>query len=80
MANYHHKATMHSPGLPADKTKYTNMVLRVLLPKQNDEGQSRLSIVSLIIFFVVGIFMLSKVNVEKGIRAAEEEENEMIQA
>ena len=23
----------------ADKTKYTNMVLRVLLPKQNDEGQ-----------------------------------------
>ncbi len=43
-------------------------------------GQSRFSIVSLIIFFVVGIFMLSKVNVEKGIRAAEEEENEMIQA
>jgi len=43
-------------------------------------GQSRLSIVSLIIFFVVGIFMLSKVNVEKGIRAAEEEEKEIIQA
>ena len=43
-------------------------------------GQSRFSIVSLIIFFVVGIFMLSKVNVEKGIRAAEAEEAEMIQA
>jgi UMF1 family MFS transporter len=43
-------------------------------------GESRFSIVSLIIFFLVGMFLLSKVNVEKGIRAAETEEAEMIQA
>ena len=43
-------------------------------------GESRFSIVSLIIFFLAGMFLLSKVNVEKGIRAAEAEEAQMIQA
>ncbi len=37
-------------------------------------GHSRLSIISLIIFFVLGGFILSRVNVERGIRIAEEEE------
>ena len=35
---------------------------------------SRLSIVSLIIFFFIGGYLLSKVNIEKGIRVAEEVE------
>jgi UMF1 family MFS transporter len=37
-------------------------------------GHSRLSIVSLIIFFIIGGFLLSRVNVEQGIRVAEVEE------
>ncbi len=41
-------------------------------------GESRLSIVSLILFFAIGIFILSKVNVEKGIAVAQEEESEMV--
>ena len=41
-------------------------------------GESRLSIVSLIIFFGLGIFILSKVNVEKGIQVALEEEQSLV--
>jgi MFS transporter, UMF1 family len=41
-------------------------------------GHSRLSIVSLIIFFALGIFLLTKVNVEKGAAIAQQEEAEMI--
>lgn len=40
-------------------------------------GESRLSIVSLLIFFVVGIVILRTVNVEKGIAIAEAEELNM---
>jgi len=40
-------------------------------------GESRLSIVSLLIFFVVGILILRTVNVEKGIEIAEAEEQTM---
>ncbi|MHB0924525.1 MAG: MFS transporter [Bellilinea sp.] len=41
-------------------------------------GESRLSIVSLIIFFAVGGYILTRVNVERGIQAAEEDEARMI--
>ncbi|MHC1739968.1 MAG: MFS transporter [Anaerolineaceae bacterium] len=41
-------------------------------------GESRLSIASLIIFFAVGIFILTKVDVNKGIAVAQKEEQEMI--
>lgn len=41
-------------------------------------GESRLSIVSLIVFFGLGIFILTKVDVEKGIRVALEEEQSMV--
>lgn len=41
-------------------------------------GESRLSIVSLVVFFVVGIFLLTKVNVENGVRVALEEEQRMV--
>ncbi len=37
-------------------------------------GNSRLAIVSLIVFFVVGATLLSRVNVEEGVRVAEAEE------
>ncbi|GAP22890.1 MFS transporter [Leptolinea tardivitalis] len=37
-------------------------------------GHSRLSIVSLIIFFIIGAILLSRVNVEEGIAIAEKEE------
>ncbi len=40
-------------------------------------GESRLSIVSLVVFFVVGILILRTVNVEKGISIAEAEEQAM---
>jgi len=41
-------------------------------------GESRLSIASLVVFFAVGIFLLSRVNIERGIRVAEEDEQRMI--
>ena len=37
-------------------------------------GQSRLSILSLVIFFILGILILSRVNEKEGVRVAEEEE------
>lgn len=41
-------------------------------------GESRLSIVSLVIFFAAGMFLLRKVNIERGTAVALEEENLMI--
>lgn len=43
-------------------------------------GHSRLSIISLIIFFTIGIYVLSKVNVQRGIEAAAIDEQEMVPA
>lgn len=43
-------------------------------------GASRFSIVSLIIFFALGVWILSRVNVERGIRVASEEEQELVNA
>jgi UMF1 family MFS transporter len=40
-------------------------------------GHSRLSIVSLIIFFAIGIFLLTKVNLANGIKVAEDDEKKM---
>lgn len=40
-------------------------------------GHSRLSIVSLILFFIIGIYILTRVNLEEGIRVAQAEEREM---
>jgi len=41
-------------------------------------GNSRLAIISLIIFFLAGIALLSKVNIEQGIRTAQAEDARMI--
>jgi len=41
-------------------------------------GNGRLAIVSLVIFFVVGIIMLRKVDIERGIKQAQEEDAKMI--
>jgi UMF1 family MFS transporter len=38
-------------------------------------GHSRLSIVSLVIFFIIGAILLTRVNVEEGIEAARHEES-----
>jgi UMF1 family MFS transporter len=43
-------------------------------------GSSRLSIVSLVFFFIVGAYFLSRVNEKEGIRAAENEEQELLSA
>ena len=43
-------------------------------------GESRLSIVSLVIFFGVGMVLLTRVNVERGIQSAQVDEQEMITA
>ncbi|MBG0784720.1 MAG: MFS transporter [Anaerolineaceae bacterium] len=42
-------------------------------------GDSRWGIVSLVVFFVVGIIMLRGVNIERGIKQAKEEEARMVQ-
>ena len=42
--------------------------------------ESRLSIASLILFFVIGIIVLRKVNIERGMETAQKEEAEMISA
>jgi UMF1 family MFS transporter len=41
-------------------------------------GESRLSIVSLIVFFVVGAFLLTRVNVERGIESALKDEQTLV--
>lgn len=41
-------------------------------------GESRLSIASLVIFFAVGIFILTRVNVERGVKVAQEEEEQLL--
>ncbi len=41
-------------------------------------GESRLSIVSLIIFFVIGAYILTRVNVQRGIKSAEEDEQRLV--
>ena len=43
-------------------------------------GQSRLSIISLVIFFVLGAIILSRVDEKEGVRVAEEEEAELVAA
>jgi UMF1 family MFS transporter len=41
-------------------------------------NESRLSIASLIVFFGIGIFILTKVNIERGMSVAQKEEAEMV--
>ncbi len=41
-------------------------------------GNSRLAIISLVVFFLVGIFVLSRVNIERGIENAKAEDARMI--
>jgi UMF1 family MFS transporter len=43
-------------------------------------NESRLSIASLIVFFLLGLFILSKVNIDRGQKIAVEEEEQMIMA
>lgn len=42
-------------------------------------GNSRFGIVSLVIFFIAGILMLQKVDIERGIAQAQQEDAKMIQ-
>ena len=41
-------------------------------------GNSRLAIISLVVFFLAGIFLLSKVNIERGLKVAKEEDAKMV--
>jgi len=43
-------------------------------------GESRLSIVSLVIFFITGMILLTRVNIERGIQTAQDEEQRMVTA
>ena len=43
-------------------------------------NESRLSIASLILFFGVGLYVLTKVNLERGVKVALEEEAKMVTA
>ena len=41
-------------------------------------GNGRLAIISLVIFFIAGIIMLRKVNIERGVKRAQEEDAKMV--
>ena len=41
-------------------------------------NESRLSIASLILFFGLGLFVLTKVNLERGVKVASDEEAKLI--
>ncbi len=41
-------------------------------------GNSRLAIISLVVFFLAGIALLSKVDIEKGIAVAKAEDSKMV--
>ena len=41
-------------------------------------GNSRLAIISLVVFFLAGIFLLSKVNIERGLKVAHDEDAKMV--
>jgi MFS transporter, UMF1 family len=43
-------------------------------------GGSRLSIVSLIVFFIIGGFLLTRVDEEEGMRVARREEDRLVRA
>jgi UMF1 family MFS transporter len=43
-------------------------------------GNSRLGILSLIVFFVAGIYLLSRVNIERGMQVARQEDARMVKA
>lgn len=42
-------------------------------------GESRLSISSLVLFFALGAYLLTRVNVDRGVKVAEDEEKQMIE-
>ncbi|MCJ7622188.1 MAG: MFS transporter, partial [Anaerolineaceae bacterium] len=41
-------------------------------------GNSRLAIISLVVFFIGGIFLLSKVDIENGVKVAKAEDAKMV--
>lgn len=43
-------------------------------------NESRLSIASLIVFFLLGLYLLTRVNIERGVQVAQEEEAKMVAA
>lgn len=43
-------------------------------------NESRLSIASLIVFFLLGLYLLTRVNIERGVQVAQKEEAEMVAA
>jgi len=66
-------------GFYSVSEKFNTVIGPILFSVINQlTGNSKLAIVSLVIFFVAGIIMLSKVNIERGIKEAQAEDARMI--
>ena len=66
-------------GFYSISEKFNTVIGPILFSVINQlTGNSRLAIISLVIFFLAGILLLSKVNIEQGINTAKAEDAEMI--
>ena len=66
-------------GFYSVSEKFNTVIGPILFSVINQlTGNSKLAIISLVIFFVAGIIMLTKVNIERGIKEAQAEDAKMI--
>lgn len=66
-------------GFYSVSEKFNTVIGPILFSVINQlTGNSKLAIISLVIFFVAGIIMLSKVNIERGVKEAQAEDARMI--
>ncbi len=66
-------------GFYSVSEKFNTVIGPILFSVINQvTGNSRLAIISLVIFFITGIVLLSKVNIERGIRTAQADDAKMI--
>jgi UMF1 family MFS transporter len=66
-------------GFYSVSEKFNTVIGPILFSVINQlTGNSRLAIISLVVFFISGIVLLSKVNIERGIRTAQADDATMI--
>ena len=66
-------------GFYSVSEKFNTVIGPILFSVINQvTGNSRLAIISLVIFFLVGIALLAKVNIERGIQTAQADDAKMI--
>ena len=66
-------------GFYSVSEKFNTVIGPILFSVINQvTGNSRLAIISLVIFFMAGIALLAKVNIERGIQTAQADDAKMI--